>query len=120
MDDAKVDAGWVWLAVSVLVGMALSWLVGAHGGGFFGVLVVVCAVPVPSMVVLGRCLVSAGSVADALSVSAMLVVCGAVCLVGAVLVAPVLVGLSRVGVAGWLLSWGAALWNARSLVASSG
>lgn len=58
-------------------------------------------------------------VADALSVIAMLVVCGAVCLVGAVLVAPVLVGLSRVGVAGWLLSWGAALWNARSLVASS-
>lgn len=114
-----MDAGWVWLAVSVLIGMALSWLVGAHGGGFFGVLVVVCAVPVPSMVVLGRCLVSAGSVADALSVSAMLVVCGAVCLVGAVLVAPVLVGLSRVGVAGWLLSWGAALWNARSLVASS-
>ena len=101
---------------------------GGHGvvvaGGrswwrFFGVLVVVCAVPVPSMVVLGRCLVSAGSVADALSVIAMLVVCGAVCLVGAVLVAPVLVGLSRVGVAGWLLSWGAALWNARSLVASS-
>lgn len=35
MNDAKVDAGWVWLAVSVLVGMALSWLVGAHGGGFF-------------------------------------------------------------------------------------